>query len=136
MWFFREIFRLIWMVGIAVALAAAVAGVWWLLGPSPGYQIGGSVGGRTPAHAGFVHNFGVTCLIFGVLLLLLSGAGNRATASNRRANWGIALGFSRGFGWGAISPPVKHRPGDPTVTATAVFLGSAIALLALGLVLH
>lgn len=126
MWFFREVFRLIWMIAISIAIAAAFAGLWTLLGPSPAY-------GRSPAHAGFVHDFGVICLIFGVLLLLLSGAGNRSTASARRTDWGIMTGFSKALG--ALSPPVKSRPGDPTVTATAVFLGSAIVLLALGLAL-
>jgi hypothetical protein len=42
-------------------------------------------------------------------------------------------GFSKAFG--RLSPPVQHRPGDPEVTATAVFIGSAIVLLALGLFL-
>jgi len=134
MWFFREMFRLFWMVAIATALAAAVAGIWALIGPSPGVQIVGGVGGGTPAHAGFLHDFRITCFIFGALLLLLSAGGNRSTASNRRTNWGIALGFSRGFGWNPLSPPVKSRPGDPTVTATAVFFASAIVLFVLGFV--
>jgi hypothetical protein len=133
MWFFREIFRLIWTIAVAVAFAAALAGIWALLGPSDGEQIVGGVGGGTPAHAGFVHDFRVTCFIFGALLILLSAGGNRSTASARRVNWGVISAFSRGFG--RLSPPVKHRPGDPTVTATAVFIGGAIVLIALGAVL-
>ena len=132
MWFLREMFRLIWAVGLAVAFAAALAGIWALLGPAPSYQISGSVGGATPSHAGFLHDFRVTCFIFGALLLLLSAAGNRSTASARRADWGILTPVSKGLG--LLSPPVKHRQGDPTVTATAVFAGSAIALLVLGVI--
>jgi hypothetical protein len=129
MWFFREIFRLIWTIALATVVAAAVAGVWTLLGPSSGTQIA-PVGGAAPTHAGFAHNFAITCLIFGALLVLLSGAGNAGTASARRADWGIMSGFSKGLG--LLSPPVKHRPGDPTVTATAVFIGGGIVLLVLG----
>ena len=122
MWFFREIFRLIWTIALATVVAAAVAGVWTLLGPSSGTQIA-PVGGAAPTHAGFAHNFAI-------LLVLLSGAGNAGTASARRADWGIMSGFSKGLG--LLSPPVKHRPGDPTVTATAVFIGGGIVLLVLG----
>jgi hypothetical protein len=130
MWFFREIFRLIWMIAIAIAIAAAIAGVWWLFGPSQGEQIA-PVGGAAPTHAGFIHNFAITSLILGLLLLLLSAAGNKSTASSRRTGWGIMTPVSKGIG--LLSPPIKHRPGDPQVTQTAVFIGSAIVLLALGL---
>ena len=52
------------------------------------------------------HALRVSFLLVGCLLLLFAGAGNRSTASARRVNWG---------------------------PATAVFVGSAAALIALGL---
>jgi hypothetical protein len=125
MWFLREIFRLIWAIAVAVAIVAVVAAVWALISGS-----GTSEFRYSPAHAGFVHDFRIGCFIFGALLLVLASAGNRSTASARRMDWGVIAGFSRGLG--RLSPPVRSRPGDPTVTPTAVFLGSAIVLFALG----
>jgi hypothetical protein len=56
--------------------------------------------------------------LFGALLIMLAGAGNRASATNRRLNW---LPITPGRGnviarWGA------PRPQDPTLTASAVFV--------------
>lgn len=127
MWFVREIFRLVWMIAVALAVAAAVAGVWALLGPS-------GATGRSPAHAGFVHNFPITCFMFGALLLLLAGAGNRSTASARRTEWGTTAGGRTVFG--VLSPPVTPRPGDPTLTASAVFVCSGLVLIVLGFLLY
>jgi hypothetical protein len=115
MWFFREIFRLIWMIAVATAIAAAIGGLLAL-----------AKGGA------FTHSLRIAFLLIGCLLLILSTAGNRGTASARRTNWGIMTGFSTGLG--RLSPPVRSRPGEPTLTATAVFFGSAIVLIALGVI--
>ena len=115
MWFFREIFRFIWMIVVAVGIAAALGALVALLS-------GGSL----------VHDLRIGFLAFGALLILLAGGGNRSTASARRTNWGIITpGGFRGAGW--IFPPVRARPGDPTMTASAVFFGSGLVLITLGL---
>jgi|SRR5579862_1346973 len=121
MWFFRETFRLIWMIALTTAIAAALALLWTLVGT-------GTIAGA-PLHHSLRNGF----LLFGAFLFLLAAFGNPGSASARRTNWGMISGFSRGLG--RLSPPVKHRPGDPTLTPTAVFAGSAIVLLVLGAIL-
>lgn len=113
MWFFRETFRLVWMIVVATAIAAGIASLWALL-----------------SSGDLVHDLRISFFIFGAVTLLLAGAGNRSTMSARRVNWGI---ITPGRG-GAISRAVRARPGDPTLTASAVFVGSAIVLFVLGAV--
>ncbi len=115
MWFFREIFRLIWTIVVAAAIAAAVGALFALVS-------GGDL----------VHDLRIDFLLFGALLLLLAGAGNQSTASGRRMRYGVVFGVRSGIG--RLSPPVRARPGDPTLTASAVFVGSGLVLVALGLV--
>jgi hypothetical protein len=114
MWFVRELARLLFRIVVATALAAAVAGFWALI-----------------SSGDLVHDLRICFFLFGALLLLLAGAGNRSTASARRVNWGI-IGGGRTMGW--LSPPVRPRPGQPTLTASAIFVGSALALFVLGAV--
>jgi hypothetical protein len=114
MWFFRELFRLVWMIVVATAIAAALASLVALL-----------------SSGDLVHDLRLFFLVFGCLLLLFAGAGNRSTASARRVNWGL---ITPGRG-GVLFRGVAPRPGEPTLTASAVFVGSALALIALGLVI-
>jgi hypothetical protein len=114
MWLFRELFRLVWMIAVTVAIAAAVGALIALV-----------------SSGSLVHDLRIDFLAFGALLVLLAGAGNRSTASARRANWGIMVGMRSKIG--VLSPPVRSRPGDPTLTGSAVFVGSGLALIVLGL---
>jgi hypothetical protein len=64
-------------------------------------------------------------------MLLLAGAGAPGTAAARRVNWGI---ITPGRG-GILSRPVFAHVEGPELTASAVFVGSALALFALGILL-
>ena len=113
MWVVRELTRLLVQIVVATAIAAGVAGLWALA-----------------ANGNLVSDLRLSFLLFGCLLLLLAGAGNRATASGRRMTYGVIGGFRSTFG--RLAPPVNPKPGEPTLTASAVFVGSALALIALG----
>ena len=112
MWVARELSRLLARIGTGAAMAALVAGIWALVS-------GGD----------FLHDLRIGFFLFGALMLLLAGAGNRATASGRRMTYGTFSGIR---GYSRLSPRVRARPGQPTLTASAVFVGSGIALLVLG----
>lgn len=112
MWFFREVFRLVWMIVVVTAIAAAVASLVALL-----------------SSGDLVHELRLFFLVFGCLLLLFAGAGNRSTASARRVNWGIVTPGRGGIIFRGVAP----RPGDPTLTLSAVFVGSGLALIVLGI---
>ena len=116
MWFFRELFRLIWMIAVTVAIATAVGALVALL-----------------SSGSFAHSTKVCFLAFGGLLLLLAGAGNRGTGTGQAANWGVTFGVRSAFG--VLSPPIRSRSGDPTLTASAVFVGSGLVLIVLGLLI-
>src|SRR4051794_30213235 len=105
MWFFREIFRLIWMIAVATAAGAAIGCLLAL------------VSGRDLAQA-----LRISFLLIGCLLLLLAGAGSRSTGSARRVSQGLVTGtiFFRSR--------AQPRPDEPTLTATAVFVGSGLVL--------
>ena len=111
MWVVRELARLLVRIAVAAALAILLAGLWTL----------GSGGG-------FVHDLRIMFFLFGALLILLAGAGNRASASNRRVNWGV---ITPGRG-GVLSQPVFAHVEGPQLTASAVFIGSAGVLFVLG----
>jgi hypothetical protein len=66
-------------------------------------------------------------LVLGGLMLLLGGTGTGSAAS--RMDWGEV---TPGLG-GVIFHGLRPRPEDPTLTVNAVFIGSGIAVLALGL---
>jgi hypothetical protein len=111
-WVVRELSRLLLRIGVAVGIASLIAELRALVS-------GGD----------FVHTLRITVLLLGCLMLLLSGAGARGTASARRVNWGV-LTPGRG---GVLSRPVFADVEGPQLTASAVFFGSALALIALGL---
>jgi hypothetical protein len=112
MWIVREFVRLLLRIGLAVAIATVIAEVRALV-----------TGGD------FFHTWRITTLLLGCLMLLLAGAGNRTTASARRVNWGL---ITPGRG-GVLSRPIFADVEGPQLTASAVFVGSALALFALAL---
>lgn len=114
MWIFRELARLIVRVAVASAIAALIAGLLALVSTGD-----------------LVHDMRIMFLLAGALLILLAGAGNRASATARRTNWGI---FSGVRGYSRLSPVLNPRPGQPTLTASAVFVASGAVLLVLGFV--
>jgi hypothetical protein len=111
-WVVRELSRLLFRIGVAVLIASLLAEVRALV-----------TGGD------FAHTWRIMMLLLGCLMLLLAGAGSHSTASARRVNWGI---ITPGRG-GILSRPVFADVEGPQLTASAVFFGSALALLALGL---
>jgi hypothetical protein len=110
-WFARELSRLLLRVGIAVLIAVLIAELRALAN-------GGDTG-RT---------FQVIMLLLGGLYLLLAGTGTGSTAS-RVVNWGE---ITPGRG-GVIFRGFRPKPEDPTLTPAAVFIGSGVACLAIGL---
>ncbi len=113
MWVARETARFLSRVAVAVLIAIVIAEVRAALG-----------GGDS------MRTFRIVLLLLGGLFLLLGGTGTGSAAS-RRVNWGsITLG--RG---GDIFRGFQPRPEDPRLSAGAVFIGSGVALLALGAVL-
>jgi hypothetical protein len=110
-WIVRELSRLLVRIAVAVAIAALVAGVRALIS-------GGDV----------LHTWKIMDLLLGCFMLLLAAGGGRTTAAARRVNWGIV---TPGRG-GKLSPPVFAHAEGPQLTASAVFVGSALVLLALG----
>jgi predicted membrane channel-forming protein YqfA (hemolysin III family) len=112
MWVVRELLRLLVRIAVAVVIAVAVAGV----------KVAVAGGDLT-------RTFQVTLFALAALMLLLATAGGKGTAGNRRLNQRVdhASNF------------VMHIPGlpatseGPTLTASAVFVGSALALLAIAI---
>lgn len=112
MWAVRELSRLLVRIGVAVLSASLIAEARALV-----------TGGD------FAHTWKIMMLLLGCLMLLLAGAGSRSTASARRVNWGI---ITPGRG-GILSRPVFAHAEGPQLTASAVFVGSALGLFALAL---
>ncbi len=112
MWVVRELSRMLGRVAVAVAIAAVVAGVRALVS-------GGHV----------LHTWKIMNLLLGCFMLLLAAGGGRTTGAARRVNWGI---ITPGRG-GVLSPPIFARAEGPQLTASAVFVGSALVLFALGI---
>jgi hypothetical protein len=114
MWVVRELLRLLWSIVVAGAIASVIAiGIALLHGGD------------------FTRELRLTFLFLGCLLLLLAGAGNRSTGASRRAT-GSLRQFAPGWLPGATMTP-DATPVGPTLTQSAVFVGSAFALIALGL---
>ena len=111
MWVARELVRLLSRVAIAVLIAILLAEIKSIVS-----------GGDT------MHTFKIMLLVFGVVMLLLGGRGTGSAASDR-VNWGS---ITPGLG-GVVFRGAKPKPDDPTLTPSAVFIASGIALLALGL---
>jgi hypothetical protein len=113
MWIVRELTRLAARIAVAVLIAIVIAEVRALLD-----------GGDT------FHTFRVVLMLVGGLFLLLAAGGSGSVASHR-VNWGE---ITPGAG-GVIFRGFRPRPEDPTLTPSAVFIGSGLVLLALGVLL-
>src|SRR3954453_521998 len=111
MWVVRELSRLLFRIAVAAAIAILLAGLWTLT-----------------SSGGFAHDLRVMFFLFGAFLILLAGAGRRASATNRRINW---LPITPGRG-NVIARWGTPRPEDPQLTASAVFVGSGAVLFVLG----
>lgn len=111
MWIVRELARLLIRIAVAVLIAIVIAELRAI-----------RTGGDT------AHTFQVIMLLLGGLYLLLAGTGTGSAAS-QRVNWGSITPGSGGVLFRGFRP----RPEDPTLTPPAVFIGSGIACLAIGL---
>jgi hypothetical protein len=111
MWILRELSRLLVRIAVAVVIASAIAGVK-----------------AAASGGGMLHTWRITLIVLGCLMLLLAVGGNRQTGANRRVHARIdhAANFILRM------PRVPVTAGGPTLTANAVFVGSALALFALG----
>jgi hypothetical protein len=110
LWLVRELSRLLVRIAVAVVIAGVVAGVKAL-----------ASGG------GLLHMWRITLLALGGLMFLLAGTGRGG--AHRRLN----LAMDHGPNYVMRIPGMQPKPDDPTLTASAVFVGSGLALLALGL---
>jgi hypothetical protein len=110
MWIFRELARFVVRVGAAVLIAIVIAELRAIVS-----------GGDT------FHTFRIVLFLMGGFFLLLGGAGTGSAAS-RRVNWGT---ITPGLG-GVIFRSIQPKPEDPKLTATAVFISTAVVLLVLG----
>jgi uncharacterized membrane protein YhaH (DUF805 family) len=111
MWIARELLRFVVRIGIALLIAVAIAESRALIS-----------GGDT------ARTFRIVCILFGCLYLLLA-AGPGQSLGGRRMNdtsWWI----TQSMGYGKL----EMAPG-PKMTATAVFVGSGLLLLVLGVAL-
>lgn len=114
MWIFRELARLLWTIAVVAAVASAIAGLWALA-----------------STGNLVRDLRIGYLLFGALLILLAGAGaGRSTVQGRIMTYTWFTGIR---GYGMLSPG-RARPGQPTLTASAVLVGSGLLLIALGAV--
>lgn len=111
MWVARELSRLVFRIGVVVLITVCIAEIRALVS-------GGDI----------FHTWELMLLLFGCLMLLLGGTGTGSVAS-RRVNW-LPITPVGGKVFARWSSP---RPEDPTLTPNAVFIGSGIALLALGI---
>jgi hypothetical protein len=110
MWVVRELLRLLVRIAVAVAIASVIAGL----------KVAVSGGDLT-------HTFKVTLFLLAASMLLLATAGAKGTAANRRLNQRVdhAASFVMRI------PGVPASSEGPTLTAGAVFVGSALALVGL-----
>jgi hypothetical protein len=113
-WILRELTRLLWTIAVATAIASAVASLWALA-----------------STGSLLHDLRIGYFLFGALLILLAGAGGgRSTVQGRIMTYTWFTGI-RGYG---MFSPGRARPSQPTLTASAVFVGSGLALFVLGAV--
>jgi uncharacterized membrane protein YhaH (DUF805 family) len=111
MWMIRELLRFVGRIAVALLIAIVIAEARALIS-----------GGDT------FWAFRIVLMLLGCLYLLLA-AGPGASLQGRRMNdtsWWI----TSSMGWGTLA----QAPG-PKMTATAVFIGSGITLLVLGVAL-
>jgi hypothetical protein len=110
-WILRELVRLLARIAVAVLIAIVIAEIRAVL-----------TGGDT------TRTFQLIMLLLGAVYLLLAGTGTGSTAS-RVVNWGE---ITPGRG-GSIFRGFRPKPEDRQLTPGAVFIGSGIACLAIGL---
>jgi hypothetical protein len=113
-WFVREMVRLVVRIVIATLIAFVLAGA---------------------LSAVSVHSFQtsarVLCIVFGCILLAMAGVGSGSNLERymdrnvTKVAWGSIPGFDSN----------KRNSEDPTLSPGAVFIGSGIALLAIGIFL-
>jgi hypothetical protein len=113
MWVVRELLRLLVRIAVAVAIALVIAGVKTAV-------VGGDL----------THTFQVTLFALAALMLILATAGGKGTAANRRLN----RGFDHGSNFVMRIPGMPATTEGSTLTESAVFVGSALALLAIAIV--
>ncbi|HEY2326472.1 MAG TPA: hypothetical protein VGH52_03210 [Gaiellaceae bacterium] len=112
MWVFRELTRLLMQIAVVVLVAIVIAEAKAVIGGGDAF-----------------HTFKITSIALGAFLLLLGAMGNGGPAA-RRVNYGIV---TPGRG-GRMSRAVAPRPGDPTLSATAVLIAGGLIMVALGIV--
>ncbi len=115
MWVVRELLRLISRIAVAVLIAVVVA------------ELRAIAGGGDASHT-----FRIMLLLLGCLMLLLATAGTKM--NQHKAHWmanSHGVFVPRSFGLGEA----LAGAGGPTLSPAAVFVGSGIALLGLGLFL-
>ena len=111
MWIARELMRFLGRIAVALLIAIVIAEVRALIS-----------GGDT------LWTFRIVLMLLGCLYLLLA-AGPGASLGGQRMN-DTSWWLTQSLGWGKL----QHVPG-PKMTATAVFIGSGVSLLVLGLTL-
>jgi hypothetical protein len=112
MWVVAELLRLVFRVAFAAAIAILLAALLSLV-----------------SSGGFDRNLRIMFFLVGGLLILLAGAGNRSSTTNRMLSW---ENFSGIRGYSTLFPAIRVKPGQPTLTASAVFVGSGAVLIFLG----
>jgi hypothetical protein len=112
-WVVHQLLRLVARIALAVLIAVVIAEVRAVI-----------TGGDT------FWTFRIVMMLLGALYLLLAGTGTGSTAS-RVVNWGEIAPAAGGV----IFRGFKPKPEDPTLTPSAVFIGSGLTLLALGVFL-
>jgi hypothetical protein len=111
-WILRELLRLLERIALALLIALVLA---LIQAPFRG-------------HGHFLRGFQISCLLLGGLFLLMAGVGNDTNFA-RRMDYGVtmaALGRIPGVS------TTKRTGEDPTLSPGAVFVGTGIALLAIG----
>ena len=111
MWVVRELGRLLFRIAVGVAIASTIAGA------------------KAAVSSGsFLQTWRIMLFVMAAFMLLLATAGAGGTASNRRLNQRVDHATNYVF----RLPGVPAPNGGPTLTAGAVFVGSALGLLVLG----
>jgi hypothetical protein len=113
MWAVRELLRLLVRIAVAVAIAVVIAGIKVAV-------VGGDL----------THTFKVVLFALAAAMLLLATVGAKGTGANRRLNRGFDHGSNFVMRIRGMPPPSE----GPTLTAGAVFVGSAVILLLVAIV--
>ena len=112
MWIVRELLRFVFRIAVALLIAIVIAEARALIS-----------GGDT------FRTFRIVCILMGCLYLLLA-AGPAQSLGGRRMN-DVSWRITQSLGYGTFEMPQD----GPKMTATAVFVGSGVLLLVLGVVI-